>query len=209
MMVSPTKRIVHFASPVPKSQSASPSHLKIEKFEDDLHLFGKFCPQCYKKSSQNEMLKILSLSPHLTSVHKSSAFWTAGTGWENQFSNLHHPDTNSCLILLLLTCANVAFYCDTLFVKPEFRLRIARPLCDGRPFASSPFRRLASRGLFFSRFSCSVGYSVCSFSMSMPNPAPPSALFSRNHSNIVLSSMRHAVFALSIPPSGLANVSPY
>ena len=28
-------------------------------------------------------------------------------------------------------------------------LRIARPMCDGRLFASSPFRRLASRGLSF------------------------------------------------------------
>ena len=28
-------------------------------------------------------------------------------------------------------------------------LRMARPMCDGRPFASSPFRRLASRGLLF------------------------------------------------------------
>ena len=51
MMVSPTKLIVHFALPVPISQSASTSHLKIEKFEDALHLFGKFCPQGYKKSS--------------------------------------------------------------------------------------------------------------------------------------------------------------
>ena len=34
------------------------------------------------------------------------------------------------------------------------RLRFARPMCDGRPFASSPFRRLASRGLFFL---CGIG----------------------------------------------------
>ena len=122
MMVSPTKRIVHFAFPVPKSQSASPSHLRIEKLENGLRLFGKFCPQSYKKSSQNEMLKILSLSLHLTSVQKSSAFWIAGTGWENRFSNLHHPDTNSCSTLPLLVCAILAFlmmYCDRLFVKSD------------------------------------------------------------------------------------------
>ena len=37
-------------------------------------------------------------------------------------------------------------YYDRLFVKPAIWLRIARPVCDGRPFASSPFLRLASRG---------------------------------------------------------------
>ena len=47
------------------------NHLKIEKLEDDLHHFGKRCPQSYKKSSLNEMPKVLSLSPHLTSVRKS------------------------------------------------------------------------------------------------------------------------------------------
>ena len=40
--------------------------------------------------------------------------------------------------------------CDKLFVKQALRLRIAQPMCDGHPFAFSPFRRLASRGLFFS-----------------------------------------------------------
>ena len=36
---------------------------------------------------------------------------------------------------------------NKLLVKQALRLRIARPMCDGRPFASSPFRRLASGGL--------------------------------------------------------------
>ena len=164
MMVSPTKRIVHFASPVPKSQSASPSHLKIEKFEDDLHLFGKFCPQSYKKSSQNEMLKILSLSPHLTSVHKSSAFCIAGTVWENRFSNLHHPDTNSCSTLLLLVCENVAFlmmYCDTLFVKSD-TLALRNQVCSfffGRvSLFTFNFRR---RGQFGAQRSTSGGSRIC------------------------------------------------
>ena len=91
MMVSPTKLIVHSAISVPISQSASASHLRIEKFEDALHLFGQFWPQNYKKSSQNEIPKIFSLSPHLTSVHKSSAFWIAGTKWENRFFKLAPP----------------------------------------------------------------------------------------------------------------------
>ena len=49
MMVSPTKLVVHFATSEPTSQSASPSHLKTRKSEDDLRLFGKFCPQNCKK----------------------------------------------------------------------------------------------------------------------------------------------------------------
>ena len=78
MTVSPTKCALHFATSVPKSQSASPSLFRIEKLEDDLHLL-----QSYKTSSQNGMQKILSVSLLLTFVHKSSAFWTARTGWEN------------------------------------------------------------------------------------------------------------------------------
>ena len=133
---------------------ASPSQLKIERLEDDLCLFGKLCPQSCKKSSQNDAKDTFSV-PHLTSVHKSSAFWTAGTGWENWFSNLQHPDTNICLTSLHLACAIPVFlmmYYDRLFVKPAIWLRIARPMCDGRPFASSLFRRLASRGPLFRGF---------------------------------------------------------
>ena len=101
---------------------------------------GKLWSQSFMKSSLNEMLKIFSLSLHLTHVHKSSAFWSP---WGNQFSSLHHPDTNSRLILLLLTCAFLAFlmiYCDRSFVTPAIWLRTVLP----RSFSSSPFRRLAS-----------------------------------------------------------------
>ena len=42
MMVSPSKWRVHFATSVPKSQSASLSHLRIEKLEDELHLLESF-----------------------------------------------------------------------------------------------------------------------------------------------------------------------
>ena len=65
-------------------------------------------------------------------------------GGKKQFSNLHHPDTNNCLILPLLACANLAFlmmYYDKLFVKSTGRLGIVRPMCDGRP---SPPRRFAA-----------------------------------------------------------------
>ena len=152
MMVSLTRFMVHFAVPVPMPLSASPNHFRIEKLEDGLRLCGKRWPQNSMKSSLNEMLKICSLSLHLMYVHKSSALWIAGTGWGNRFSILHLPDTNILLILLLLACVVLAFlmmYCDRSFVKPAIWLRIVRPLCDGRPFASSPFRRLASRGSLF------------------------------------------------------------
>ena len=42
--------------------------------------------------------------------------------------------------------------------------RIVRPMCDGRPFVSSPFRRLASRGIcfFFAAFLCGGTYKLLS-----------------------------------------------
>ena len=96
--------------------------------------------------------KYFSLFLHWTHVHKSPACWIVGTGWRNQFSRLHHPDTNSRLILLLLTCTFLVLlmmFCDKSFVKPASWLRTVRPMRDGRFFATSPFRRLASRGSFF------------------------------------------------------------
>ena len=69
-----------------------------------------------------------------------------------QFSDLPQLDTNSCSMSLLLGCVRLIFLmmcCNKLLVKQALRLRVARPMCDGRPFASSPLRRLTSRGLFF------------------------------------------------------------
>ena len=136
-----------------------------------MHHFGKFCPRSYQKSFLNEMFKMLTLSPHLTFVHRSSAFSTAEMEMGNWFSNLHHPDTNSCLILLLLTCANLAFlmmYYDWSFVKPGFPLGILRPTCDGRPFAASPSGESRPP---FSMFLCVVASAVCDLSGSMPDPS--------------------------------------
>ena len=62
MMPSLMQLIAHFAIPVPISLSACPNRLKIDKLEDDLHLFGEPCPQNYKKSSLNEMVKIFHCS---------------------------------------------------------------------------------------------------------------------------------------------------
>ena len=151
MMVSPAKLIVHCATSEPRFWCVNPSHQRTEKLEDGSHHFGKFSSQSYKKSSLNEMSKVLSLSPHLTSAHKSFAFSIAEIELRIEFSNLHHPDTNSCEILLLLICVFLALlmmHCDKLFVKPAVWLRIARPMRDGRPFASSPFRRRVEAPLF-------------------------------------------------------------
>ena len=43
------------------------------------------------KFSLNEMMMTFSLSVRLTPVHKSSAFWIAGTEWRNRFSNFAPP----------------------------------------------------------------------------------------------------------------------
>ena len=56
-MVFLARLIVHSAVSTPKSLSASPNQLRIEKLEGGLRLFGKLCPQSYKKSSQNAMPK--------------------------------------------------------------------------------------------------------------------------------------------------------
>ena len=68
---------------------------------------------------------------------------------ENQCSNLPPLEVDSCLPLLHLTCVFLVFpvkCCDGSSLKP------ARPMCDGRPFASPLFRRLASRGALFRGF---------------------------------------------------------
>ena len=151
LMVSPTKLIVHFSKAEPISQSASPSHLKSEKSEDDLRLFGKFCPQSYM-NSEKEMIQALSFSLHSTFNHKFSVLRIAGVACENQCSNLLHLETDSCFLLLLLICVFLVFLmmcCNRSSLKPAIWLRIARPMCDGRPFASPLFRRLAGRGPFF------------------------------------------------------------
>ena len=148
-MVSPTMLIVHFGTSEPISQSASPSHLKTEKSENELRLCGKLWPTSSKTSSLKETRQVPSLSLHSTYDHKCSAMRIAGTVWEKRFSHLLHLETNRCLILLLLICVFLAFpmvFCDKSFCKPVLRLRMARPMCDGRSFASSPFCRLASRG---------------------------------------------------------------
>ena len=63
--------------------------------------------------------------------------------------------TDTCFILLLLICVFLAFlvmHCNKSSLKSVIWTRIARSMCDGRPFASSPFHRLAGRGPSFRGF---------------------------------------------------------
>ena len=125
----------------------------IVKLENDLHHFGMFCLKIYKNSSLKVILKVLSWCHLSMFEHRSPKFTIAETGLENVCSNLHHRDTTKCSLSLLLACVSLMFLmmsCDTSYVKQALWLRIARPMCDGRPFPSSPFRRLASRGSSFS-----------------------------------------------------------
>ena len=131
---------------------ANQNHKMIVKLENYLHHFGMFCLKIYKNCSLKVVLKILSLCPLSMFVHMSPTFTIAETGLENVCSNLHHRDTTKCSLPLLLVCVSLIFLmmsCDKSHVKQPLWLRIARPMCDGRPVASSLFRRLASRGPFF------------------------------------------------------------
>ena len=86
--------------------------------------------------------------PSLDDVHKSSAFMIAEMGLGNQCSSLHHQDMTSCLKSLCEPSISDVVL-GQIICQASLRLRVARPMCDDRTFASSPFRRLASRGFFF------------------------------------------------------------
>ena len=68
-------------------------------------------------------------------------FKLAPPGHDQMFA-ITAPRVCVSLIFLMMSC-------DKSYVKQAHWLRIARPMCDGHTFASSPFRRLASRGSFF------------------------------------------------------------
>ena len=59
---------------------------------------------------------------------------------ETALENQCFLETDSCLLLLHLTCVFLLKCCRKSPLKP------ARPMCDGRPFASPLFCRLAGRG---------------------------------------------------------------
>ena len=95
------------------------------------------------------MTQVHSLSLRLTPVHKFLASRNEETVWETKCSNMFLMETDSCLLLLFLICVFLVFLmecCNRSSLKSE------RPMCDGRPFASPLFRRLAGRGPFFRGF---------------------------------------------------------
>ena len=149
MMVFPMKTTAHSATPKQISWSANPSHLKNGKLENNLRPSGRFWPKNSKFSSLMETTQAHSLSLRLTPVHKFSASRIEEAAWENQCSNLPLVEADSCLPLLHLICVFLVFLvkcCSRSSLKP------ARPMCDGRPFASPLFCRLAGRGSFSPRF---------------------------------------------------------
>ena len=95
------------------------------------------------------MTQVHSVSLRLTPEHKFLASRNEETVWETKCSNLFPMETDSCLLLLFLICVFLVFLmecCNRSSLKPE------RPMCDGCPFASPLFRRLAGRGPFFRGF---------------------------------------------------------
>ena len=130
---------------------ANPSQKMTVKSGDVLHCTGKLWLLNYRKFSWIKMQKVALSCQPLIFDHKPSVYTIAEMELENRFSDLLHLDTNIYSVSLLLICVNLIFltWCCDKFLRAIW-LRIARPMCDGRPFASSPFRRLASRGpLFF------------------------------------------------------------
>ena len=140
------KLIVHSATPKQLSRSANPNHSKTGKLVHNLRPCGRFWPKSSKFSSLKEMTQVFL---RLTPVHKFLASRIEETALENQCSNLPLLKADSCLHLLHLICVFVMFLmkcCSRSSLKP------ARPMCDGRPFASPLLCRLAGRGSFFCGF---------------------------------------------------------
>ena len=122
-------------------------------------------------------------------------------------SNLHHRDTTKCSLPLLLVCVSLIFLmmsCDKSYVKQALWLRIARPMCDGHTFASSPFRRLASRGPSFCGVTLWVFFelrSICADVWPFMTQCRKGKVFMPRA--VVHSTLR---LAFSILPYGLVNV---
>ena len=149
MMVSLLKLTVVSAMPKLLFRFGNPGDLKTGRSESKLRLCGECWPNSSKLSSTMEMTKVPLLSLRSTLVHKFSVSRIGEKAVENLCSNLHLLEALSCLHLLHLTCVFLA-----LLVKccSGSSLNLARPVCDGRPYASPLFRRLAGRGTFFRGF---------------------------------------------------------
>ena len=104
-------------------------------------------------------VKGIFIVPALDYEHKSSAYTIAEMELENRSLVLLHLDTNKGSMPLLLVCAGLIFLmmcCNRLLVMQAIRFRIARPMCDGCPLASSPGCPLAGQNIFLL-----CGFSLC------------------------------------------------
>ena len=127
-----------FVSPRVQFLFVNLDHQNGERSVDVLHRFGKLWLQSYKKFSLSMTPKPLTLFQPLISEHKFSTCMTVETELENQFSGLPQLETTTCIVFLLmylcLICPSPS--CNNLLVKQVLRPTIARPMCDGRPFAA-------------------------------------------------------------------------
>ena len=109
---------------------------------------------------------------HCLEFHQPDVTDGMQSPWKPPVDALRRVSSESTLQLV------VGFCFQSSAIKYVDHLRL---MCDGRSFASSPFRRLASGGLSFRGFPpCVVAYPICSFSVSMPNPTRPIALLEGN-----------------------------
>ena len=137
IMVSPTQLTVPSAAPLQKSLSANPNQLKTERLENNLRLLWRVLADQLKiifPDGDDEgafIIPALDARSHVLSIKD-----------QRKPVDKHLPLLHlSCLFLLfLLKCCNV------------FSLKPTRSMCDGRLFASSPFCRLACRGVLFRGF---------------------------------------------------------
>ena len=147
IMASPIRLTVLLVTPDSQFWFVNPDQ-NTERLEDVLGGLG-----CRSKRtfSLNMTPKAITLSQPLISGHKSLTIVTTETELGNLFSGSPRLGTNKCSMSLLLVCTK----CQ----RSKLSGSESRPMCDGRPFASSPFRRLASRGFFSSAASLLVSSS--------------------------------------------------
>ena len=154
MMVSSMKLTVPHAAPQQLSRSANTDHLKTGRSESNLRFCGECWPNSSNFSSLVEMTGVHLSSQRSTPAHKFSALRMEETALENQCSILPHLEVDKYLLLLHLICLFLVF---RLRCCNGFSLKPTGLMCDGRPFASPLFRRLAGRGPF-TAVSCSDGF---------------------------------------------------
>ena len=128
-----------FATPVPPYWCANPSHQRTEKLGDGLRHLGKFWPQSYKKFSLAGMPKVISLSLPLMYDHKSLSIYDRRNGVGKPVFKLAPVGHEQ---LFDITAPD---FCEPRISDAVLRQIVseANNPAQNRPFASSPFGRLA------------------------------------------------------------------